>query len=288
MRLRRQNRRLVTFGLLVILAVGLLTIGSRSGVLRPLISAVTIPLAPIARIFTGGTETALDLTETGEDIETLQRQNVELEKTVAELQVEIVRLREIERDYYRLSGLVNYASENPDQSVVSANVIARDTSSYLRWIIINRGARDGIQIGNPVMSDLGLVGRVEDVAADMAWIRLANDPSSFINARTQETRAEGIVIGQLQGTMLMDKIPQTQVMQIGDLVLTSGLGGTFPADIVIGQVTSVRKPPAELFQTAEIRPTVDYANLDIVMVITLFAPVDTSIFDEQLQSTPAP
>jgi rod shape-determining protein MreC len=286
--MRRQNRRVFTFGLLVLLTVGVLIIGSRSGVLRPVISIITIPLAPIARLFNGGTETVLGTTDTAEDYETLQRHNQELEKTVAELQVEIVRLREIERDYYRLSGLVNYTADNPDQSVVSANVISRDTSSYLRWIIINRGARDGIQVGNPVMSDLGLVGVVEDVAADIAWIRLANDPSSLINARTQETRAEGIVIGQLQGTMLMDKIPQTQLMEVGDLVLTSGLGGTFPADIVIGQVTSIRKPPAELFQTAEVRPTVDYANLDIVMVITLFQPVDTSVFDEQLQPTPAP
>jgi rod shape-determining protein MreC len=88
--------------------------------------------------------------------------------------------------------------------------------------------------------------------------------------------------------MRMEKIPQTQLMEVGDLVLTSGLGGTFPPDIVIGQVTSVRKPPAELFQTAEVRPTVDYNNLDIVMVITNFRPVDTSVFDEQIQGTPAP
>ena len=77
MHMRRQNRRLFTFGVLVLLAIGLLTLGSRSGVLRPLVSAVTIPLAPIARLFNDGTDSALGLTETAEDYETLQRQNAE-------------------------------------------------------------------------------------------------------------------------------------------------------------------------------------------------------------------
>src|SRR6185295_16134525 len=118
-------------------------------------------------------------------------------------------------------GLVNYTSENSDQNVVTGNVISQDTSSYLRWIIINRGARDGIKVGNPVISDLGLVGRVEKVAADLAWVRLANDPGSLINARTQNTHAEGILMGELQGDLRMEKIPQVQVVEEGDLVLTS-------------------------------------------------------------------
>lgn len=286
--MRRANRRLFTFGLFILLTLGLISVGSRSGLMRPLLSLITTPLAPLASLLTGGTEGVIGLTEQQEDYETLLEENRELQRTVAELQVEIVQLREIERDYDRLSGLVNYAAQHTDQSVVTANVIARDTSSYLRWIILNRGARDGIQVGNPVISDLGLVGQVENVAANMAWVRLANDPGSLINVQTQGSRAEGLLIGQLQGGMRMEKIPQTQLMEVGDLVLTSGLGGTFPPDIVIGQVTSVRKPPAELFQTAEVRPTVDYNNLDIVMVITNFRPVDTSVFDEQIQGTPAP
>jgi len=286
--MRRESRRLLTFGVLLLLTLGLLGLGSRLSIIRPLISAVTLPLSPIARLLTGGTETIAGLSTPEEDPEVLKARNRELEKTVAEMQVEIVRLREIERDYYRLSGLVNYTTQHPDENIVTANVISRDTSSYLRWIIINRGARDGIKVGNPVISDLGLVGRVEKVAANLSWIRLANDPASLINARTQESRAEGIVTGLLQGGLRMDKIPQTQLMDVGDLVLTSGLGGMFPADIVIGQVTNVSKPPAELFQTAEVRPTVDYNNLDIVSVITAFIPVDTSVFDEQIQATPNP
>ncbi len=286
--MRRESRRLFTFGLFLLLALVILIAGGRTGVFRPLVNLVMIPLAPVARVITGGVESAAAVVNPPESVTALREQNRELERAVAELQVEIVRLREIERDYQRLSGLVNYSAENPDQSLITADVVARDTSSYLRWIIINRGARDGIKEGDPVISDLGLVGLVENVAANAAWIRLANDPGSLVNARTQNTRAEGIVIGQLQGDLRMENIPQVSIVEVGDLVLTSGLGGSFPGDIVIGQITSVRKQPAALFQEAEIRPTVDFDNLDIVSVITAFQPVDPSLFQNEIQGGGTP
>jgi rod shape-determining protein MreC len=281
--MRQENNRLLTFGLLLVVTLVLIFIGGRSGVLRPLISLVMAPLSPAARLMTDGVEAATGTGEEPEDAEALRERARDLERTVAELQVEIVRLREIEQDYYRLSGLLNYAAERPDQVLVTADVIARDTSGYLRWIIINRGARDGIHIGDPVISELGLVGRVEDVAANAAWIILANDPNSAINARLQNARAEGTVVGQLRGNLRMQFIPQEALVEIGDLVLTSGLGGRFPPDIVIGQVSSVRRQQAALFQEAEIRPTVDFARLELVSVITSFEPVDPGLFEETIE-----
>lgn len=280
---RRHNQRFLTFGVLVVLSVGLISLGSRSGVFRPVLSAIMVPLNPILGALNWGADAALTAPPASEDYETLRDRSRELERTVAELQVEIVRLREIEQDYYRLAGLVNYAAERPDQNLIAANIIARDTSGYNRWIVINQGARQGIKVGNPVISDLGLVGRVEEVAATVAWIRLANDPASLINAVVQGAGAHGLIVGQLQGNLLMEKIPQEYPVEVGALVLTSGLGGTFPPNIVIGQVTNVSNPPAELFQQAQIRPTVDFEHLEIVAVIISFQPLDLSVFDGQMQ-----
>ncbi len=281
--MRRQNSRLLTLGVLILVALALVSAGVQAGPLRPLVTAVMAPISPLARLLTGGATAARDLSAPPEDYDALQARSRELEATVARLQVEIVRLREIERDYYRLSGLVSYAAENPDQGLVTADVIARDTSSYLRWIIINRGTRDGVTPGNPVISDLGLVGRVEDAAANAAWVRLVIDQGSLVNARLQNARAEGTVVGQLQGSLRMELIPQEALIEPGDLVLTSGLGGAFPANIVIGQVSSVRKQPAALFQDAEIRPTVDFNQLELVSVIISFEPVDLSIFEQDIE-----
>jgi rod shape-determining protein MreC len=283
--MQRERNRVITVGALILAALGLVVIGSQAGFVRQVSGLLIEPLAPVANLFTQGANTVSNIGQEDESPEALKARNDDLEHTVAGLQVEIVRLREIEQDYKRLSGLVNYSQDNPDQTLVTADVVGRDTSGYLRWVIINRGARDGIREGNPVISDLGLVGQVQDVAANASWVRLAIDPSSTINARLQNSRAEGAISGQLQGGLLMDLIPQGVVIETGDLALTSGLGGNFPSGIVIGQVISVRKQAAELFQQADVRPTVDFARLQIVSVITGFQPVQTSLFDKDIQSS---
>jgi rod shape-determining protein MreC len=283
---KQQRNRLLTVGMLVVASVILLTVGSGFG--ETVGRILIVPFAPLAGLLTGGANGATGLVQPIEDPVELKRRNLDLERTVAGMQIELVQLREIEQDYKRLSGLANYISRQSGQTFVTADVIAIDTSSYLRWIIINRGARDGIAEGNPVISDLGLVGRVEDVAANASWVRLMIDPASVVNGRLQTSRAEGTISGQLQGGLLMDLIPQDIVVQPGDLVLTSGLGGTYPGGIVIGQVASVTRQPAALFQQADIRPTVNFADLEIISVITSFQQIDTSIFDQNLQGTPQP
>jgi rod shape-determining protein MreC len=279
MRLHRPPNRLITLGILIVLAMCLVLAGSRLGILRTLTGVVMAPLSPVARMLTGGADFAAGLTDDQPDYATLRERERELERTVARLQIEIVQLKEIEQDYHRLSGLLDYKSAHQDQSLVTADVIARDTSGYLRWVIINRGVRDGIRIGNPVISDQGLVGYVDDIAANTAWVRLIIDQSSAVNAQLQNAQAEGTVFGQLQGTLLMDLIPQEMLIEPDDMVLTSGLGGKFPAGIVIGQVTSVQRQPAELFQQAQLRPMVDFERLEIVSVITSFQTIDTTIFE---------
>jgi len=278
--MRIQIRRIRIIALIAVVAVVILVI-SGTGIGNQLAAALMVPLRPVAGWLTGGTmaaETAIQ-GGTSEQSERIR----ELEASLASLQTEIVRLREIEQDYYRLSDLLDYATGHDDQELVTADVIARDTSGYLRWLIINQGARAGIQVGDPVISASGLVGRVEDVAASAAWVRLVNDQSSAINGWLQEARAEGTVVGQLWGGLRMEYIPQDAQVETGDLVLTSGLGGNFPANILIGQVTSVRQQEAELFQQAEVRPVVDFDHLDLVSVIISFQPVDISIFNERLE-----
>ncbi|NDJ54344.1 MAG: rod shape-determining protein MreC [Chloroflexi bacterium] len=270
---RRNTRNRLTTLAAILIGLVLLFVVAQSGVLNPLVGVVMTPLSPLLNASTRGVEAVNSAGPESEQV-------AELERLVAELQVEIVRLREIERDYDRMSDLLNYVSQRPDQNVVTANVIARDTSSFLRFIIIDRGARDGVQEGQPVINELGLVGRVERTAANTAWVRLANDPGSLVNARLQGSRGEGIVGGELRGGLTMRFIPLDVLVSENDLVLTSGLGGTFPPDIVIGQVVSVQRQQADIHQQARIRPIVDFEALSIVSVITTFEPVDISVFDD--------
>ena len=136
-------------------------------------------------------------------------------------------------------------------------------------IAINRGTRDGIAPGMPVVSQQGLVGRIVDVTANAARVLLVTDTNSYVSARLQTTRELGTVQGQLTGNLRMIMIPQEATVQVGDVVITSGLGGNFPPDLVIGQITSKRQFEFELNQEAEIRSLVDFDTLEFVFAATL-------------------
>ena len=163
---------------------------------------------------------------------------------------------------------------------MTADVINVDQTGLRRTIIVNRGTRDGIRIGMPVMTSQGLVGRVLDVSANAARVLLVTDRDSAVSARLQTSRAQGSVRGQLSGNLRMTMIPLEASVQVGDLVITSGLGGNFPPDIVIGVVTSIRQFEFELFQEAEVTSLNNFDTLEFVLIITSFEPVDLSVFEE--------
>jgi len=227
---------------------------------------------------------SVSLNEIFEDLNNFGRLNervAELEEQLAQQQVELIQLREVASDYNRLTGLLSYTSNIDNQEFVTADVIAVDQSSIARSIIINRGTRDGIAVGMIVTTDLGLVGRITRVSSNASQVQLVNDENSAVSARLQTTRAEGSVIGQASGVLRMTFIDLDEDIVQNDLVITSGLGGNFPPDIVIGQVTSIRQFEFELFQEAEVRSLVDFDTLEFVLVITNFQPVDLSIFSPE-------
>ncbi len=143
-------------------------------------------------------------------------------------------------------------------------------------MIINRGSDDGLQRGMPVVSQQGLIGRIAAVTAGAASVQLITDPAVAINVVIQPSEAEASLEGSITGEINVVEIPLDTSVQPGDLVLTSGLGGSYPANIVVGQITSVRSRPFDLFQSASVQPVADFSQLDIVLVITNFRPVDIS------------
>ena len=141
---------------------------------------------------------------------------------------------------------------------MAATVIGRDPSPFLQYAIINRGSDDGLRRGMPVVTQQGLVGRIAAVTAGAARIQLITDPGSKINVRIQPSSAGAVLQGEITGDVSLDMIPQSANVQTGDLVLTSGLGGNYPPDILIGQVTGVRSRDNDLFQSASVQPVVDF------------------------------
>ena len=271
--------RIIFLGAMMVFCLALILL-SQIGLLAPVEDVLAVPLNSLSNMF-GDVALTLstgisDLTE----IQQLRERNADLEETLAQFQSEIVELREIASDYQRLAELLDYTTRATSQDFITADVIGSDTDRLRRTIIINRGARDGLTEGMPVVTAQGLIGRIINVSANASRVLLITDRESSVSSRLQSTRVQGSVRGQLSGNLRMTLIPLTQPVTVGDLVLTSGLGGNFPPDLVIGIVTSTRQLEGELFQEAEITSLNNFDALEFVLVMTSFEPVDLSIFEE--------
>jgi rod shape-determining protein MreC len=211
-----------------------------------------------------------------EDITSLRQKNAELEAENSRLQVQIVELQQQVAEAQLLSTLVDYERKHVENQYIAASVIARDVSPFMHYVIIDRGSDDGIRRGMPVVTNQGLVGSIASVTAGASRIQLINDPASSINVILQQSGVEAVLNGELTGELVLNMINQNAKVQAGDLVMTSGLGGNYPANIVIGQVVAVRNEASSLFQIASVQPAVDFSQLDIVLIITNFHPIDIS------------
>lgn len=272
-----RSNRLLLFVISVILC-GILIALSVAGLTAPIGNLLAVPLQWVEGVANGLVMRTTGLAEDILTIQQLEERNRSLEAALAAYQAEIVELREIRHDYDRIAALLEYTRARQNEEYLVADVIGRDISAFTRVIFINRGARDGVTEGMPVVTEKGLVGRVTQVSANAAQVLLITDPISAVNARLLNSRAEGSVLGQAGG-LRMTYIDLNATLQEGDTAVTSGLGGNFPEGIIIGQVTSIRQFQFELFQEAEIRSLNDFDRLETVLVITNFQPVDLSVFE---------
>jgi len=198
----------------------------------------------------------------------------ELEAQNAVLEDQLIGLQEQAAESEILRALLNFARTSPESRYLAVSVIGLDPSPFVRSISIGAGSDRGLAYGMPVVSETGLVGRIVEVNASSARVQLITDPQSAVNVRLQDSRAEGLVVAQPNSELQVDLISHEAQVSPGELVLTSGLGGVFPADLPVGHILSVRTRDFELFQQAVLEPVVDFENLEIVLIITNFRPVN--------------
>ena len=268
---------------LVALSIAIIVMAQR-GMLGSLESGLLAPLAPIQSFVSGVFNNLYNTLNAPSDLEALRARNAELEQQVAQLTAENARLREAEAQLNAALALVGYAGSNPLRTYLAAGVVGRDESLFLSYVLLNRGARDGVGLDDVVVTDQGLVGIITEVTANASKVLLITDASSAVNVRVQGSRAEGVVTGQQSGELRLNFISIDVDLKPGDLVLTSGLGDQFPEDIIVGQVASVRKRTFDVFQEADITSAVKFDRLETVLIITDFEKSEI----EPLIGTPAP
>lgn len=218
------------------------------------------------------------------DVTDLLARNALLEGEVSSLQTQVIQLQEQLQEADVLYSLLDFARARPQDEYIAAAVIGRDPSPFLHYVIIDHGTDDGIRHGMPVVTEQGLVGRIDAVTASAARVQLISDPGSVVNVRLQNQNSEGQISGSVTGEVTLGMVAQNVNLSAGEILLTSGLGGNFPTDVLVGQVSEITRSDNQLFQSASVQPVVDFTTIRAVLVITNFRAVNIT----PLIPTPGP
>ncbi len=251
-----------------------------SGYLAKGIDRVLSPVVEFQSVLMERVSYIVNLFTISKDEKALADENATLKQQVAELQNQIVQLQQDLNEADVLYALLGFARSNPDSQYIPAQVIGQDPSPFLKYVLIDQGSDDGVRSGMPVVTNNGLVGRIDAVTASAARVKLLTDSTSMVNAVIPDIDAECVVEGSVTGDLTIEMVSQDVTLLPGQIVQTSGLGGEYPADFVIGQIINVNQINNELFQSAAIVPAEDFSSLQAVLVVSNFSPANTAPLEE--------
>lgn len=199
------------------------------------------------------------------DLRGIRRENLELRTKLGRLEELGRQGEEFRRENVRLRELLALKESLPLPSL-AAEVLTLGSSGQARTALINRGTRDGVQRNMPVVNRQGVVGRVIAVGSGVAKLQLLVDPNSGVAGLFQRTRGQGMVVGMGDRGCRMEYISPLEGVEVGDVVVTSGLDRIYPKGITIGIVTTVEEAD-QLTKSVMIQPEVDFRRLEEVLVL---------------------
>lgn len=222
--------------------------------------------APIQTAISWSLEQAVDLTQGYLYLWNVKTQNTQLFEENRKLLGQIASLKEAENENMRLRQVLNFQEKMRLETIV-ARVIAKDVSTEFRAVRLNRGENAGIKKGMAVVTYEGVVGRVLRTTGTTSDVVTVLDLLSAVDAVSERSRARGVVEGLTDEICQMKFTLRTDDIQIGDFLLSSGLGGIFPRGVAVGTVSKVNKKQFGISQEIEVKPAVDFTKLEEVMVV---------------------
>jgi len=215
----------------------------------------------------------------------LQRENLMLKQKIAELQRETHELKEMAYANERLQKLLQFR-EKISSPAMAAEVIGQDPSSWFKSMTLNKGERQGIRKGMAVIAPEGVVGQILKTAPYHSTVLLITDYNSAIDTIVQRTRAKAIVEGRGENRCQLKYLLRTEDVIVGDVVVTSGLGGNLPKGLMVGEIRKVDKREHGIFQYAELVPSVDLTKLEEVLVIPEAPPLPPEEKGRKVKKSP--
>lgn len=196
----------------------------------------------------------------------LQSENADLRNRLNKLEAENAKLVELRKENESLKKDLNFVKAS-GFDYLAAEVIAFDPSDLRSLVTINKGSRDGLKNGLAVVSEGFLIGRISEVSENHSNIMLITDPTSTIPAEVQETGARGLIRGNLGAGIILERVHQGETVDVGNKVITSGIGGEVPRGIIVGEVGNLERKENSLFINASIKAEARISNVLRVLVI---------------------
>lgn len=200
-------------------------------------------------------------------ISELKNENEKLLKENRSLASQVTKLQGQKKENTDLRSQLELAPRDKFE-LEAVSVIGQSPQGQDSWIMVDKGDSSGIQEGmSVIISDGILVGRIGEVFKHSAKVILLTDSSSFVNALDLQSGARGILTGEYGLSLIFGMVEQTDVLNVGDSIVTSGLGGSFPKGFLIGEVQAIRNTPDKLFQQALITAKAKYTDLEMVFIV---------------------
>jgi rod shape-determining protein MreC len=191
-----------------------------------------------------------------------RQENKELRKNLEKSRVQCMAMQELRSENDRLRTMLDFKSEYADYKLYPAQLLAQDITMVFKTVIIDRGSRHNFFTDMPVVCPQGLVGRVIAASPHTSQVLLITDPNSAIPAIIEETRVKGIVKGTGTNILSLEYVRSTELVQVGSIVVTSGLEGIFPKGLKIGRVQQVKMDQHKIFAKILVSPSVEMSKIE--------------------------
>ncbi len=284
---RTVRRRAAAYVTLLVLSLVLLGVSSNPFV-RDIQHGVAFAFKPVQVAIGGVADNVSSIFTTIAEIDQLRQANAALKAENEALEALSRSAQEIRRENELLTGLLQLR-DGLQYETRAVTVIARESSEARRAIVIDRGAADGIKVGQIVITLGGaLAGRVVEVGSNYAHVVLMSDSTSTVIGQLLATADTGKVTGQLGGALVMSDVNAAAVVTIGDEVFTAGIElavgirSPYPKGLLIGRVVDVKRDPNEVVQTVFLEPAAPLDRLEYLLVITdyeggIIGPIETGV-----------
>lgn len=241
----------------------------RGGVMVQARSAISMPLAPLQYAVSLPMQFVNDLGTALSSHEALIKENQSLKEEELLLRAQVQRLLAIEAENNQLKSLLS-SSAQVQGKVLVAQLLAISTDPFVNQVVVDKGSRNGVFVGQPVLDATGVMGEVIQVSPLTSRILLINDPRSGVPVQISRNGVRAIAVGDSYTAKLrLVNVPQTADVKEGDMLITSGLGENYPQGYPVGKITYVNKDPGLQFATIMVEPS---AHLDRSRQVLLVWP----------------